>query len=64
LEVLNVRKNKRVIFARVDEDAHRALKAAAAIRGMSLNVLVEKTIADVFVKEIAQAQQQLAEEKH
>lgn len=56
--------NRRVIFARVDEDAHRALKAAAAIRGVSLNALVERTIAEVFVNEIVQAKQRLAEEKH
>lgn len=44
-------------FVRVDKDAHRALKFAAAARGTMMNALVNELITQTFANELAQAKQ-------
>jgi predicted HicB family RNase H-like nuclease len=53
-------KNEKTILLRVDKETHLGVKLAAAVAGVSVNVLVQRIIKDELGNELVQAREVLA----
>lgn len=55
--------NDKTILLRVNKETHLAVKLAAAMQDVNVNVMMHKIINEKFANELAQARMMLAEEK-
>lgn len=60
---MKMRTNDKTILLRVNKETHLAVKLAAAMQDVDVNMMMRKIINEKFASELAQVKKMLAEER-